>query len=409
MRILMMGQHFWPEEVSGAVLATQLAESLIQRGHDVTFATSFPNYPQGVVFEGYRGKWFAREYYNNVEIIRTWSYVTPEKALKRRVINYGTFSASVFYAGLIARRPDIVMSYSPPMPLSLTVYLLSRLRQIPWILRVEDLFPEYAEKLGIVKSKGLVRTLESFERFFYRNATHISVISEGFRQKLLERGVPSNKLSVTPVWADPDEIKPMPHHTELRREYNWHDKFIVLYAGNIGMTSSIEEALCAAEILNDYNDIQFVIVGEGVKKADLIQLARTKGLSNISFLPYFPRERFPELLASANALLVTLNETAQSTSLPGKTFSYLASGRPILAVAPTNSELSQLIRAANAGLCVPVGTPTELADAILALKGSPGMQTEMGHNGRKLLETKFSRDHCVTLYETMFERFGRTQ
>jgi len=405
MRILLMGQHFWPEDVSGAVLATQFAESLTKRGHRVTFATCFPNYPKGVVFDGYRGKLFSRDTHHGVTIIRTWSYTAPKEAIKRRFVNYATFSVTAFVAGLVAHPPDIIMSYSPPMPLGLTALLISKLRRTPWILRVEDLFPEYAVKAGVIRNHIVIRTLEWFEKLFYRHAAHISVISDGFRQKLLDRGVPPEKVSVIPVWADPGEVKPMPRDTAFRVEHGWQDKFIVLYSGNLGLTCALEDVIDAAEILQSHEDIHFVIVGEGLRKTELIEAAERKNLHNVVFLPYQPRKRFPEMLATADATLVTLNEDSHSTSLPGKTFNYLASGRPILTVAPLHSELNQIIRRANAGICTEPGEVYELAEAILKLKANERARIEMGHNGRRLLEDHYSLEHCLGKYLQIFERW----
>lgn len=405
MHILLMGQHFWPEDISGAVLATQFAESLIARGHQVTFATCFPNYPKGIVFDGYRGKLFSQETHNEVAIIRTWSYTAPKEAIKGRFVNYATFSLTAFVAGLVARPPDIIMSYSPPMPLSLTALLISKLRRVPWVLRVEDLFPEYAIKAGVIRNRTLIRVLEWFEKLFYRHAVHVSVIADGFRQKLMERGVPPDKVSVIPVWADPGEVKPMPPNTAFRAEYGWQDKFIILYTGNLGLTCALEDALDAAELLLPHKDIQFVIVGEGLKKSGLITMAEEKQLTNVSFLPYQSRERFPELLATANITLVTLNEDSHATSLPSKTFNYMACARPILTMAPLQSELSQIVGGADAGVCVPPAEPDKLAQAILALKADPASQQKMGRNGRELLETQYSREHCIDMYVAIFDRF----
>lgn len=397
-----MGQHYWPEDVSGAVLTTQLAESLVARGHRVTFATAYPSYPKGIVFEEYHNKLFSRETHNNVNIIRAWSYTVPKENIKGRFINYATFSATSLMSGLIAIRPDIIVSYSPPMPLGLTALLVSKFWQIPWVLRVEDLFPEYAIKAGVIRNRTVISILEWFEKLFYRHAAHISVITEGFHLKLSERGVPPNKVSVFPVWADPGEVKPMPQDTAFRRENGWQDKFIVLYSGNLGLTCDLEGVLEAAEILRPHPDIQFLIVGEGVKKAELITTAEQKGLHNVSFWPYQPRERFSELLATADATLVTLNEDSHSTSLPSKTFNYLACGRPILTIAPLHSELSQIVSSANAGICMPSNQPDTLAKAILELKADPVAQEVKGANGRHLLETQYSREHCVDMYEHLF-------
>lgn len=408
MHILLMGQHYWPEDISGAVLATQFAESLIARGHQVTFVTAFPSYPKGIVFDGYQGKLFSREIHNEVEVLRVWSHTAPKEAIKRRFVNYATISISLFFAGMFAKRPDIIMSYSPPMPLGVFVAILRRLKRVPWVLRVEDLFPEYAIKAGVIRNPTVIRALEWFERFQYRNATRVSVISEGFRQKLRERGVPDDKIVVTPVWADPGEVKPVSRDTAFRRENGWQDKFIILYSGNLGLTCALEDALETARLLKPHMDIQFVIVGEGMKKNELMTLAEQKNLPNLVFWPYQPRERFPELLATADATLVTLNEESHSTSLPGKTFNYLACGRPILTMAPLHSELCQIISNANAGVCVPPAKPDELAEAILALKADPAEREKKGRNGRQLLETKFSREYAVNMYESLFKRLAQT-
>lgn len=407
MRILLMGQHFWPEDISGAVLATQLAESLVARGHQVTFATAYPSYPKGIVFEEYRAQFFSRETHNKVNIFRVWSYTAPKENIKRRFVNYATFSVASFVSGLVARRPDIIMSYSPPMTLGLTALLISKLRRVPWVLRVEDLFPEYAIKAGVIRNHTAIRILEWLEKLFYRHAAHVSVITEGFRLKLFERGVPPDKISVIPVWADPGEVQPMPRNTAFRQENGWQNKFIVLYSGNLGLTCALEGALEAAEILITQPDIQFVIVGEGMKKAELMATAEHKGLHNVAFWPYQPRERFPELLATADATLVTLNEDAHSTSLPSKTFNYLASARPILTMAPLHSELSQIVSSANAGVCLPSDQPNALAKAILELKANPVDQEVKGRNGRHLLENQFSRTVCVDMYEAMFKQIAK--
>jgi colanic acid biosynthesis glycosyl transferase WcaI len=276
-------------------------------------------------------------------------------------------------------------------------------------LVIWDLFPEYAVKAGVIRNKRVISALEWLEKLFYRHAAHLSVISIGFRTKLIERGVPSDKLTVIPVWADPDEISPLPKQTSFRQQYGWQDKFIVLYTGNLGLTCALEDALETADILKIYSDIHFVIVGEGVKKNKLLQTANSKNLPNVTFLPFQPRQKFPELLATADATLVTLNENSQSTSMPSKTFSYLAASRPILAVAPLQSDLSQIIASSNTGLCISPGKPEELANAILRLKSDQIESEEMGLNGRHLLKDQFSREHCVDMYENMFKKFAKTK
>lgn len=399
MKILFMGQHYAPEDVSGAVLATELAIDLAKRGHEVTIVTCFPNYPEGRVFPGYKLHLYQKEILDGVQVVRTWSYICPRKTFWRRILNYGTFSAVAFFGGLLVDRPDVVVSFSPPLPLGVSAWLLSRLWRVPWVLRVEDLYPEVAVAAGVLHSHSVIAFLSALERFLYQQATHISLISEGFRRNLLGKGISAQKLSVIPVWADPDVVRPLPKENCFRRDHGLEGRFVVMYAGNIGHTSALEDVIVAAEILRDQPDVRFVIVGEGIKKQALADLVEHKGLENVLFLPFQPRTVFAEMLAAADIGLVTLSPGFSSTSLPSKTFNIMASGRPIVAITPLDSEIAQLVQEADCGVPVPPDHPERLAEVLLELKDDTSRLTDMGRNGRLQLESRFSRRRCVDLYE----------
>jgi colanic acid biosynthesis glycosyl transferase WcaI len=227
------------------------------------------------------------------------------------------------------------------------------------------------------------------------------VITDGFRRNLLGKGVSDEKISVIPVWADPDIVSPMPKENNFRVKHGLSGKFVVMYAGNIGLTSSPDDVLESAELLRDQSDISFVIVGEGVRKAELEATAKNKKLENLIFLPYQPREMLSELLAAADLSLVTLNRSSSRTSLPSKSFSIMASARPILAISPANSELAALVQELGCGVNVPPEHPELLAVTILKLKQQNEELAAMGKNGRIQLENKYSRARCVNEYETM--------
>ena len=372
MRILFMAQCYAPENISAAVLITELAADLAKRGHRVTVVTGAPNYPQGRVFKGYRNSLYKVEILDGVRVIRTWSYISPSKRFLPRLLHYGTYSMTAFYGGLFAGRPDVIVSYSPPLPLGLSAWLLSLIYRVPWVLQLEDLYPDAAIAAGVMTNKKIIKFFLGMENFLYRNSQRISVISKNFRQTLLKKRVRDSKIEIIPVWADPNEVRPMQKQNGFRHEHGLNDKFVVMYAGNIGMTSCLEDILHAAEILREQNDIQFVIVGEGVKKESLEAEMQAKQLTNILFLPYQPREIFPEMLAAADLSLVTLNAGAALSSLPSKIFNVMASARPILAVTPPGSEIMQIIEEAGCGWNVPPQSPEKLAEAILLLKiGSP--------------------------------------
>ncbi len=401
MQILFMAQCYAPEDVSAAVLITELAADLADRGHQVTIVTGAPNYPKGRVFKGYRNLPYSVEMLDGVRVIRTWSYISPSKKILPRLFHYGTYSATSFYGGLFAQRPDVIVSYSPPLPLGLSACLLSKIFRVPWVLQLEDLYPDAAIAAGVMTNKTLINFFFAIEKFLYRNAQHISVISKNFKQNLLAKGIQNSKIEIIPIWADPDEIQPMEKYNGFREKHGLDEKFVVMYAGNIGYTSCLEDVLGAAEMLEGEKDIQFVIVGEGVKKEFLESEKQIKQIANVLFLPYQPREMFPEMLAAADISLVTLSASAAISSMPSKIFNLMASARPILAVAPPESEIVQIVSEANCGWSVPPKSPEKLAEVIVQLKDRESTLIQRGQNGRVCLEQNYSRNHCVNAYETM--------
>lgn len=401
MHIMFMAQCYAPEDVSAAVLISELATDLVKRGHKVTLVTGAPNYPYGCIFPGYRNRIYHVERLDGVRVIRTWSYISPCKTFWPRIFHYGTYSVTAFYGAFLAGKPDVLINFSPPLPLGLSAWLLSRLWRVPWVLQLEDLYPEAAVAAGVLRNRSAIAFFSAMERFLYQRATHISLISESFRRNLLNKGVSPDKITQIPVWADPDLVCPLPKENTFRTQHKLGGKFVVMYAGNLGLTSCLEDVLCAAEQLREYPEVCFVFIGDGVRKPALEKMTWSRGLKNVVFLPYQPREVFPEMMASADLGLVTLNRNSYLTSLPSKTFNIMASARPILAVTPPEGEVAHLIKEVECGVIIPPEHPELLAEAILKLKQQDKRLTEMGQNGRAQLETRFSRAHCVEKYEHM--------
>ncbi len=401
MRILFMAQCYAPEDVSAAVLITELATDLAKRGHQVSVVTGAPNYPHGRVYQGYRNRLYQVEMLNDVRVIRTWSYISPSKQFWPRLFHYGTYSATAFYGGLAAGRPDVLVSFLPPLPLGLSAWLLGRMWHTPWVLQLEDLYPDAAVAAGVLTNKKVISFFLWMEKFLYQNSQHISAVSENFRQSLLVKNIPDSKIEVIPPWADPEAVCPGPKKNTFRHEHGLDDKFVVMYAGNLGLTSCLEDVLHTAEMLRWRTEVQFVIVGEGVKKEALKAERQNRQLTNVIFLPYQPREVFPKMLAAADVILVTLNPGAALSSLPSKIFNGMASARPILAVAPPGSELARIVREADCGWVIPPGSPLELAMTIARKAGQESVLVRAGQNGRAWLEKYYSRSHCVDAYEKM--------
>lgn len=398
-----MAQHFAPEEVSGAILGAELTHDLQEMGYDITFITCAPNYPAGQVYPGYKNRLISWEVLDGVSVIRTWSYISPKKSFWRRILNYGTFSISAFFGGLFSERPDIILSFSPPLPLGISAWVLSRVWHVPWILNVMDIYPEVAIATGALKNKTAISVFQALERFIYRKATHIEVISDGFRKNLLEKGVPESKISIVPVWADSQTIQPSSKENLFRQKYGLSGKFVVMHAGNFGVNNSLEDILEVAELLNCEDEIRFVMVGEGEKKEEIAKRVKKNNLSNVLLLPYQPRQDYGSMLAAADLGLVSLSADAHHTSFPSKTFNIMASGRPILAITPLNSEISDLIHKFSCGVVVEPHCINELANEILRLRNNSDQLSVMENNGRKALEENYSRPHCIALYDQNFK------
>jgi colanic acid biosynthesis glycosyl transferase WcaI len=403
-RILFLALCYSPEEVSGAVLITELAEDLATRGHDVTIVTTAPSYPLGTVLPPYKNRLLQQEIINGVRVIRVWSYISTGKDFLQRMLHQATFCFFAFFGSLAAPGADVIFSYSPPLPLGFTAWFSSLLRRIPWILQLEDIFPQAAISTGVIKNPSTISFFSSMERFLYRHATRISVISKGFTRNLIAKGVPEQKIDMIPVWADCEQIKPMKKENEFTLENGFGGKFVVMYAGNLGLSSCPEVILQAAISLLKEEDIVFAIVGEGVKKDAFLQSTVELGLSNIRFLPFQPRALYPQMLAAADLHLVMLNEQSSETSMPSKTFNIMSAGRPVLLIAPLSSEAAHLVIVNGCGMVIPPGEGELLAEEILHLKECPQLAIEMGKNGRSQLETEYSRSQCIRKHEDILVR-----
>ncbi len=369
----------------------------------VIFVTTFPSYPQNRIFDGYKNKWMDQEIINGVNITRTWSYISSNQSFIHRAINFLSFSISSFFGGLKAKKPDIIFSYSPPLTLGFSAWLLSKVWNVPWILRVEDLFPDAAIATGVIKNKFLIKCLYLLEKIFYSQATHISVLSAGFKKIIHEKGVHEKKISVIPVWVDDQKIKPLPKGNWFRQKYNLENKFVLMYTGNMGVTSSLEDVVKAAFLMKENDQIYFVMIGEGIKKNYILDFIEKNKLKNILLLPYQPREKYNEVLAAADIGMVTLNNYSSSYSLPSKIFTIMASGRPVLAISTNSSEIASLISEESCGVNVESGVPKLFSESILKIKHDKNRLAYYSENGRQAIKNKFSRDKCTIAFEKLFK------
>jgi colanic acid biosynthesis glycosyl transferase WcaI len=400
MKIQIVAQYYWPEQVGAGVWLRQLAGDLALRGHDVTMVTALPNYPEGRVFEGYRGRWIVREKLDGVRIIRTWIYASREKKFFPRAWSFGSFCATAMLGSALAPKPDVVYCVLPPLPLGASAQLVATLRGTPTVINLQDIYPEIAVRLGYLRNRRAIRFFEAMERFIYRRASRIVVITESFRENLLRKGVAPEKLHVIPNWADGDEIRPGPRENDFRARAGLNGEFCVVYSGGLGHNSQLDPVIEAAKITSG-EPHRYLIIGDGPRRAALQARAAELSLHNVRFLPYQPAELYPQVLAASDVQIVSLHPAATDMSLPSKALKILASGRPMIAVARKDCDLTRLVRAAGCGFTVEPDDAEGLADAVRRLAASPPTQKAMGVNARRYFLQHFERGRCVDKIESV--------
>ncbi|BAY21797.1 group 1 glycosyl transferase [Calothrix sp. NIES-2100] len=404
MRILIYSYNYYPEPIGIAPLMTELAEGLVKRGHQVRVVTAMPNYPERQIYSSYRGKLYLTEYKNGVEIQRSYVWIRPEPNLLDRILLDASFLVTSFLPALLGWRPDVIISTSPSLPVCLPASLLGLLHNCPVILNLQDILPEAAIDLGLLKNKLLIKLFTHLEKFAYHSATKISVIADGFVDNLLKKGVPSDKIVQIPNWVDVSFIRPLSQeNNQFRATHNLQDKFVVLYSGNIALTQGLETVIKAAAMLRDIPDIVFAIAGEAKGLQRLQQDCLNYGADNVLLLPFQPREHLPQMLAAADVGLVVQKKNVVSFNMPSKIQLLLASGRALIASVPENGTAARAIRQSGGGFVVPPEDPQALANAILHLYENPEKVKTLGYKSRQYAVEHYAFEQALNNYELLCE------
>jgi colanic acid biosynthesis glycosyl transferase WcaI len=381
----------------------QLVEDLRNHGHKIHVITTLPHYNENHIAKGYRGKLCAKRKENGVVVWRLYLLVPRKKTwLFGRTLNYLTWNILSVLACILSPKPDVLFIPSPPLTNGLVGLLVSKMKGLPFIYNVQDIYPDIAVRLGILRGKRSVRFFERIERHVYSKAAAITVISEGFQRNLLAKGVAEDKIHVIPNFADTDHIRPLPRRNAFRAARSLEGRFIALFAGNIGLSQGLERVLEAASLLEGHPNILFLFVGNGAAKPALLGQSERLGLKNVMFHPFFPYRDVPEMYASSDVCLVPLKSGISEASVPSKVFSILAAARPIIASVDENSDTWRLVREAECGLCLPPEDPQAMTDAIIHLYHDRELRDRMGAKGREYVEEHYSRKRIAGKYEKLF-------
>lgn len=408
MRILYFTQYFPPEVGATQTRAYEMARYLAFCGHKVTVITEVPNHPSGIIPPRYRGKLSERRLEDGIDVLRLWVWTSPEKTFASRMRFYLSYMGMSALAGTLIRgRYDLVYATSPPLFVGVGGLAAAMLRRLPFLFEVRDLWPESAVALGELSNRKAIKAAESLERLLYGRASRVVAVTQGIRDGLLERGVPADKVALIPNGANTELFKFDATGAErVRSALGLYDRFVVMYAGIHGVAQGLETLLNSAYILREREDIAFVLIGEGPKKAALMRLKEERMLPNVRFIPEVRSQDMPACLSAADCAIVPLrDEPVFRGALPSKMFEAWACSRPvILSVA---GEAERVLTEAGGGLAVRPEDAAEIANAILYLKEHRAEAEAMGKQGRAYVEQHYSRQTQAHKLEELLRQVVR--
>jgi colanic acid biosynthesis glycosyl transferase WcaI len=389
MRILILTQLFHPEPNHLKGLA--YAQELVRRGHEVEILTCFPNYPGGTIYPGYHMKPWTSEIISGIRVHRVMMFPSHDRSAVRRSMGYASFAVSAALIGpWLVRKPDLVHVYQGPATLGWPALALESLRGAPFVLDIQDLWPDSVVASDMVRIPGVEPLLALWSKLTYRLARKVIVLSKGYRDSLLRRGVPADKIEVVPNWCD-ERASEEPAKPFGGDPFGLRGAFNIVYAGNFGVVQNLGNVIEAAGLISEKRpEVRFVMIGSGVEEPSLREAVSRRGLKNVLFVPRQVPDKLGALMAFADVILVHLrDDPLAAIGIPQKTQAALAAGKPILMAA--RGSAGDLIREAEAGLVCAPGRPSEVAAAATKLADLPREELRaMGLRGRSYYQRELS-------------------
>jgi colanic acid biosynthesis glycosyl transferase WcaI len=412
-KIVVLTPHFAPDVAPTGAVVTRVVEELARRGHRLEVLTSLPWYREHRVEGDFAGRLLRHEDVPWGRITRIHPFPTSDKRnLVRRAASFAGFSALAATLGArgeradkgCRRRADGVLALSPPLTLGLAGIAIARARRAPLVFNVQDVYPDVAIELGMLTNPALIALTRRMERLCYDRADAVTVLSLDLAANVAGKTGRPEKVRVIPNFVDTDRITPAARDNGYRAEHGLRGKFVVMYAGNVGLSQPLELMLEAAGALSYERDLAFVVNGQGAGRAELERKAR--GLPNVTFVDLQPSERLPEVLAAADVHLVLLRRGLAHASVPSKTYSVLAAGRPLIASVDRGSEVARVVESAGAGIAIPPEDSEALTKAVARLLAAPQEARAMGRAGRDFVETWASPGAVAAAYEALFSELA---
>lgn len=348
MKILFLTDNFPPESNAPASRTYEHCIEWIKKGAEITVITCAPNYPKGKVFPGYKNKLYQVEMMDGIKVIRVWTYISPNRGMARRILDYISFCVTGFIASLFVKT-DVIIATSPQLFTAVAGYMASFFKRRPWIMEVRDLWPESIMAVGAMKKSKLLKILDQVVLFLYKKADQIVVVTDSFKERIHDCGVAADKIHVVKNGVHLHKFVDKGKNQSLLKSLNLDGKFVIAYIGTHGMAHKLDFILdCARNVKN--KAIHFLFVGEGALKSRLLEQIETLNLKNVSMLDGVPKDKVADYISLADVALITLRKKDTFTKvIPSKIFENAAMGKPILL--GVEGEAKQIIEQYNAGLC----------------------------------------------------------
>lgn len=400
MRILLLNQTFYPDVAATAQLGYDLAQHLTQQGHEVTVIASRSLYGQaGAALP-------RRETVDGINIRRVGVSLFGKRSIFLRLIDFALFYLLAGWAALRLPKQDVAICFTTPPMIATVGLMLRKLRGTRVVYWVMDLYPDVLTAAGVLRENSLpARTLTAINNHCVRKADRTVVLGRCMQQRLIDKGLPAEKIECIRVWSDTSELATADDASNTyRQQWGLDGKFVVMYSGNFGLGHDLESLCEAAQLLRDREDIAFAFVGGGKRKAFVEQYVAEHNLTNAQCHPYQPREKLGELLSAADVHLASQLVKMSGVLVPSKAFGIMAAGRPTIMLGPDTGEIALLLRQHDAGIVLQPGDSEGLAGAIASLADDRTRARAMGQRARHAMQAHYDRRHACTAWAELLSR-----
>ncbi|ABR46438.1 glycosyl transferase, group 1 [Alkaliphilus metalliredigens QYMF] len=398
MKIVVICHYFPPEIGAPSARLYEMSKRWVELGNEVHVVTCFPNHPTGIIPDEYKGMKYKLENMDGIHVHRNYVYATPNKGFIKKTLGHISFMfSSVFYSMKKIDKPDIIITSSPTFFSIFSGYWYSLRKKADFVLEIRDLWPAAMIELGVMKEGFITRVLEKMELFFYRKSKKLIMVTQSFKDNVVNRGISGDKVHVITNGVNQDLFYPKEKNQELINKHNLEDKFVVSYVGAHGISQNLSTILEVAKKLRIYKNIEFVFVGEGAEKDKLKQILREEELKNVQFIDAQPKELIPEFYNLSDLCLIPLkNIELFKTFIPSKMFEIMACGVPI--VASLEGEAAQILQDSKAAVVVKPDNSDEIAAAIEELINDKEKYNQMKASGPEFVEKNYLRNKLAERY-----------